>query len=517
MSNLLPFIKEAQNFTETENGATALESTLNSCLDMFGSFGAMRGFDEDYVIRTFSKAFNESRETAMRMLFYFRDIRGGQGVRNEFRLVLAWLAENYPEYVLNNLDNIIFFGRGDDYLILLDTSLSKEVTGYLGEALRKDYENYLEGKEISLLAKWLPSENASSSKTKRYARKLITAFGFTPKKYRKMLSELRSYLKVVEVKMSANKWNEINYEAVPSRAAMNYSDAFFKHDEEGYTKYLEDIVTGSGKINAGTLFPVDIIHKCLAKTHTYTRKDAIVQDALWKSLPNYFEGIEESSICVVDTSGSMNGTPVEVALSLGMYCAERCNGPFKNHFFTFSSEPKLQEIIGSNIYEKLGNMNNGYWGMSTNLEATFDLILETAKENNCSQADLPSKLYIISDMQFDDAVNPSWCKKKQCFMQQMKTKFAQAGYVMPAIVYWNVRASKCGMFQDTFEGENCCMVSGYSPSLFEAIIKGTTYELDEVVEDDSDFSFDCLTQKIDPMTVMNTTISNERYDRVWVG
>lgn len=537
MNEFINGVKGTQNQTYTENGAGALKSTGNTLLDAFGSLGAMRFSSDNDIIRVFSAAFADEPELAMRMLFYMRDIRAGQGARKVFRVIIKWLAETEPKYIINNLQNFLFYGRGDDMLCLLDTSIKDKVIEYAWNQLRADYINFKAGKDCSLLAKWMPSENATSKDTKRYARVFIEGFKTTPRKYRIMLTALRKYLNVVERKMSAREWSNINYGTVPAKAALRYADAFAKHDEDGYINYLEKVAMGECKVNAGSLYPVDVIHKVMESYRkNISRKDRVLLNAMWNSLPNYLEGKTETGICVVDTSGSMSGTPIEVALSLGMYCADKCNGPFKNHFITFSNRPNLIEFKGADIVEKVRNSMRADWDMNTNLEAVFDLILDTATKNHLKSEDLPAKLYIISDMQFDAArsrsgyeyVGTGWNRHlervvsgKTTFMQEMRKKYEAAGYEMPTIVYWNVRQSKCGMFQQTFEGENCCMVSGYSPSLFKAIIEGTTYEeVEEVVVDKTTGRTvvqKSLKANVNPITVMLTALNNERYDRVWVG
>lgn len=319
--------------------------------------------------------------------------------------------------------------------------------------------------------------------------------------------------------MSANGWKYIDYEKVPAKAAMNYSDAFYKHDEVGYGSYLINVANGNAKVKSKTLFPVDIVHKIMSSWKRPSGKDTILYNALWDNLPNYFEkSPNESSICVVDVSGSMTGEPMEVAISLGMYCADKCRGPFHNKFITFSDNPRLVEVRGNDLYEKVYNVRNADWGGSTNIEAVFNLILSTAVQNHCKQEDPPSKLYIISDMQFNEASRGyNWRTrrydtKSMTFMQKMRQRYTEAGYEMPAIVYWNVRASQCGMFQETIDGENIAIVSGYSAKLFESVIEGTTYE--ETVNERGET---VTKQKIDPMTVMLTTLGNERYDNVWTG
>ena len=520
MNKFWDYMKKETNWTSTENGAGAYNSTMNACLDMFGALGAMRHSSDADIISLFKNAFNENPDFAVKMAFYFRDIRGGQGTRRQFRVIMKWLAENSPKYVINNLSNFMEYGRGDDFLCLLDTDIAEIVIKTMMSILELDYKNMKAGKPVSLLSKWMPSVNASSSVSRHYALQICKTCGWSSKMYRKLLSKLRAYLDVVEVKMSAQQWQNINYEAVPSKASMIYNEAFYRHDIEGYDKYLRNVANGQAKVNAGALYPVDIIHKIF--NDKITQKDRLLYDAMWNNLPNYFGDKEETGICVVDTSGSMYGEPMDVAISLGLYCADKCRGPFANKFITFSSKPALIDVQGADIVSKAIGCTRADWMMNTNLEAVFDLILKTAVANDTPNSDLPKKLYIISDMQFDEATGinrysrygVSTKHKHITFMAQMKQRFALCGYDMPAIVYWNVRASKCGMFQETVDGENCCMVSGYSPSLFKAVINGTTYTTETMVAADGQTIMQ-EKQTIDPINVMLTAIRNERYDAVW--
>ena len=536
----LEALEKVNNFTTTENGAVALSSTGSAVLDAFGTLGGYQQLlnvnDYTYgsyaiknVLDTFYQAFYEDKALAMKLLFYMRDIRGGQGCRTLFRVIMASLAKRHPEYVINNFDNFLFYGRGDDLLCLIDTPVEEEVISYIKDVLYEDLASVENGGGCSLLAKWLPSENASSKETKYYANKIIKGLDIKPSKYRKMLSKLRKSIGIVETLMSQNRWEEIDFEKLPSRASMIYSNAFVNHVKENYLEYLQKVAAGDAKINAGALIPYDIVHRILKGMNWYTyeavnTKDEYLLDALWKALPDYFaqSGMEETGICVVDTSGSMLGTPLEVALSLGLYCADKAKGPFKDHFITFSRRPKLQKIVGDTVVRKINCMQSADWGMNTNIKAVFDLILETAIQYNVPKEELPNKLYIISDMQFDEGVcddsadGPLWSYrptiKNSTLMQDIAKKFEAYGYDMPAIVYWNVRPSFCGMFQEDRCGANCCMVSGYSPSLFKAVLLGTEYE--EVINDDGKVS---TKVKLDPMTIMLNTLNNERYDNVWVG
>lgn len=499
------------NATRTENGAAALKSTGNKCLDLFGfGGGAKTDADIQRAVSMFASAYNESTETAMRMLFYFRDARGGQGRRALFRAMLVWLANAHPNQVRANLANIMEYGRGDDYLCLLDTIVAKDVVAWLYHKLGEDFGHMLKGEPCSLLAKWMPSENASSKQNRKYARYLATQFGWSARQYRTCLTALRAYLRIVETYMSRGKWGEIDYAKVPGYATLKYTNAFSRHDMARHNKYLEDLAVGKFTAKANTLYPHDITTKVGKMTD-------VVVDAMWKALPNYFEGRNESILCMVDTSGSMSGEPYNVAVALGLYCASKNKGPFGGMFLTFAEKPSIvavdQSLPLSRQLRSINCINAG----NTDIEAAFNLILQHALKNRCKQEDLPTKLVILSDMQFDEARGASgyywnrYNRPNQTFMDDMKQKFERHGYTMPSLVYWNLRDSNCGMYQARFDGENCCMVSGYSASLFDAVIKGTTY-VERVKADGTRV----LEQKLDPMEVMRNTLFSARYDAVVV-
>ena len=500
--NFTELLEDALNFTETENGAVALKSTKKGLLDAFGKLGAMRTNEEAEIIKTFNLAFAEDKELAMKLLFYIRDIRGGQGERRVFRVIMNYLAKNKPEVVIKNLDNFAFYGRYDDLLCLLDTPVERYVLGLITDTLGADVKSVDNGGAPSLMAKWLPSINGVKN-TRKVALKIVNGLNMSEREYRKTLSKLRKALDIVETKLCEKRYEDIDFSKLPSKAQMLYRELFMRKAQERYLAYLKELMTGKAKINAGALFPVDIVGKIL-REYNVSLANRYLYDAMWKNLPNWFEGKEETGLCVVDVSDSMLGMPMEVAISLGLYCADKCNGPFKNRFITFSSRPELVKVQGEDIVDKVLNMKNADWGMNTDFNKVLGLILDTAIKNNCSQSDLPNKLYVISDMQFDhangsgDTLHRDWVKK-----------FAEHGYEMPAIVYWNVKTSDCGMFQEDKNGTNVAMVSGYSPVLFKNVIDGTEY-----VETVNEKGEKVVKQQIDPMTVMLTTLQNERYDRV---
>ena len=503
MKNFTDLIENELNYTETENGAVALRSTKSGLLDAFSTLATFRETDEETIIKTFNLAYAENKELAMKLLFYVRDIRGGQGERRVFRVIMNYLAKNKPEVVIKNLDNFAFYGRYDDLLCLLDTPVEREVLDLIKETLKADVKSVNNGGVPSLMAKWLPSANNGVKNTRNVALKIVNGLNMSEREYRKTLSKLRRALDLVEIKIAENRYEEIDFSKLPSKAQMIYRELFMRKAEERYTAYLKELMLGKAKINAGTLIPVDIVSKIMNSNVSLANR--YLYEAMWQNLPNWFEGRNETGICVVDVSGSMCGVPMEVAISLGLYCADKCNGPFKNRFITFSSRPELVKVQGEDIVDKIHNMQRADWGMNTDFNKVLGLILDTAIKNNCSQSDIPNKLYVISDMQFDyasgrDTLHRDWVEK-----------FAEHGYEMPAIVYWNVRTSHCGMFQEDKNGTNVAMVGGYSPVLFKNVIDGTQYE--ETVNEKGEV---VKKQKIDPMTVMLTTLQNERYDRVTV-
>jgi hypothetical protein len=342
---------------------------------------------------------------------------------------------------------------------------------------------------VSLLGKWLPSSNTSSAETRKLAGKFMAAFGLRFRAYRKLLVSLRAKIAIVEAQMSAKQFSKINYEAVPSRASMIYRKSFSKQDATRYQNYLESVKKGESKINSGTLYPYDIVRSCLGEYNE-------TLELQWNNLPNY---CKESSktLCVVDVSGSMsmarvgNVRPIDVSLSLGLYTAERCEGPFKNCMITFSHQPELVKIVGNNLHEKLKFMLRTTWNMNTDLLAVFKLILNTAVANRLNQSDLPDNIMIISDMQFDSACGSS----NLTTFQIIDNMFRNAGYIRPGIVFWNVNAAGSKNSPVTIDDNGVCLVSGCSPSILTTVLGN---ELNNPVE------------------IMLKTINVQRYDAISV-
>jgi hypothetical protein len=436
-------------------------------LDFFSNGGALRSRSDASIIDVFEKAYAGNPLLAVKSMFYFRDIRGGQGERRTFRILLNHLAVNRPEVVRANLPLIAEYGRWDDLYSLIDTDLEEDMFTVIDVQLAED----MNSDNPSLLAKWLASENASSAQTKRYGRKTRQALNMSPRQYRKTLSAIRKKIGLVEQAISQNQWNEIQYDKIPSKAGLQYRKAFYRHDAERYAHFLEEVKAGNKKINAGTLYPYEIVEKCgYGGYWSYSRSevDTATLDAMWNALPNYFGDNEVRGLVVADVSGSMSGRPMDVSISLAIYTAERNSGPFAGKFITFSARPKLQKVEGNNIVEKVRNLSRAEWDMNTDIKAVFDLILSTAKKNKTSQDELPTHLYVVSDMEFDSAAGYQRHVNERLF-QTIEREYADAGYKMPFLVFWNVNSRNdqqpMSMDQRGFQ-----LVSGCSPSIFTSLL-----------------------------------------------
>lgn len=474
---MLNYMKEEMNMTLTENGAVTHDSTGSDCLDLFATIGALRRAKEDEIITRFMRAYTEDPDTAMKTLFFARDVRGGLGERRVFRNVLNWIAKNHPESVKKNMGFVADFGRFDDLLVLIGTPCEKEMLSYLRELFETDVLAMERGENVSLLAKWLPSVNASNNQTVQMAKKVSKAFGLSEEKYRKLVSALRARIRIIENNLREKDYT-FDYEKQPSRAMYKYKTAFLRNDGDRYKEYISKVNNGEAKLHADNVAPYEMVAPYLTyswgqNNNSFMKcisdEEKQVLNATWASLPDF--GGEENAIAVVDTSGSMYGwgnpMPAAVALSLGLYFAERNKGAFKNHFIEFSAKPRLIPIKGDTFADRLRYVASFNEIANTNLEAVFDIILSAAVKNNVPQDELPAKLIIISDMEFDCCVdNASLTNFKNA-----EKKYAGYGYKLPQIVFWNVESRS--RQQPVKMNENgVALVSGATPRLFEMVAGG---------------------------------------------
>ena len=487
MSNkFLNGLTDSANFTYTENGAITHKTTKSDLLDMFAMGAAMRKRSDSDVILMFRKAYTENPVYALKCLFYIRDVRGGQGERRFFRVVMKDLASWDTEAALRNLRYVPEFGRWDDLYVFVGTPLESAAFNLMKEQLALD----MDCKTPSLLAKWMKSENTSSNESRRLANITRKAMGMTHKQYRKTLSILRTRINVLERLMSENRWDEIEFDKIPSKAGMIYKNAFARHDlqransEKNVQTYEEFAKDTTKKVNAKTLYPYECVHEAVNAVCGYRTVDEtnrLMINKYWDNLEDYFKGASLNALAVVDTSGSMRGTPIEVAISLGMYCAEKAQGPFAGHYVSFSSRPQLIRVEGTDFCDKVQRIWKTNLCENTNIEATFDLLLNTAIANRCSQDELPQNIIVISDMEFDMARGCYWYStretvSKETLMEGISRKWATAGYKMPHLIFWNVNARQNNI--PMIGNGPISFVSGFSPSIFQTIMTGKTgYEL----------------------------------------
>ena len=475
VQKMLETLKKEANMTTTINGGTAHRSTLSACLDLFAVCGAMRDSSEDQILLKFIRAFNEDRDVAMRILFYARDIRGGLGERRFFNIILKCLADARPASVRKNLRLIPEYGRFDDVTKLLGTKCEGDMAAYIKGKLAEDIEKMRKGEGVSLLAKWLPSVNASNERTRQDAKRICKLLEMRERDYRKTLSALRGYIGIVENNLRVGDYT-FDYSKMSSRAMLKYRDAMMRHDGDRYSLYLDDVRAGRAKMNTSALYPYDIVRAALDATDDEER---VALDTAWNALEDHTD--DRNALVVMDGSGSMycgrGILPATVALSLSIYFAERNRGAFAGHFITFSTSPRLVEIKGRDITDKVNYCSTFNEISNTDLSRVFSLILKTAIKNNVPQEEMPEMLYIISDMEFDAGVD---CDKT--VFEEAKESYEKNGYTLPRIVYWNVNSisEQCPVEMTT---EGTALVSGASSAMFRYVMSGdvTPYSLMESV------------------------------------
>lgn len=498
--------------TRTTNGMGALTTTGSKVLDLFSKMGASRMMSEEQIVDAFSLAGGEDFLLTLKAMFYARDIRGGMGERRAFRVMFRRLCVNSPIVAIRTLPNVPFFGRWDDLFVAIGTPVEGAALGVYATALANGDK---------LAAKWAPREG---KKNHDIADKLRKTLGLDWKAYRKLLAGNTS---VVETKMCAKQWGAINYSHVPSQAAKNYRTAFFRNDEERYKAYVEALTSGNPnvKINAGAIHPHEIIAPLTAHVRTQNWMEGahgvlaqnvlgnistplIEQQALeaqWKALPDYMPK-GRKVLPVVDVSGSMSGLPMQVALALGLYVAERNAGPFKDAIITFSARPTFLHLDSTtlSLTQRVRRAMESPWGQNTDLEAVFKLILKKAMECNLPPEDMPETVIIVSDMQFDKATAQRNPQRYAYFdtrgnepmndtaLDMISKGYDLAGYKRPNLVFWNVNGVAGNQPVKTTE-RGTALVSGFSPAILKAVFAG---------------------EDMNPVATMLNALNSPRYERV---
>ena len=487
---MLEHIKNEMNLTRTENGAVTLSSSGSDCLDLFALIGALRRANDAEITARFLRAYLENPDLAMKTLFFARDIRGGLGERRVFRVILRWLAYNHGESVKKNLPMIAEYGRFDDLLVLFDTPCEADALALLRAQFAEDLEKLGEDKPVSLLGKWLPSVNASNAETVKAGKKIARAFGLTDAEYRKKLTALRAKIRILENNLRERDYS-FDYASQPSRAMFKYRKAFLRNDGERYRRFMNKVTRGEAKLHADNVSPYELVapYLCYNGLGRMTKEEKLSLNATWNTLPDFGSG--ENALAVIDNSGSMYGgmrpMPAAVALSLGLYFAEHNKGAFKNCFVTFSSRPQLIEVKGETFVDRLAYAVSFSEVANTNLEAVFRVILDAAVKNAVPAEELPAKIVIISDMEFDECVeNASLSNFKNA-----KAMYEAQGYRLPDVVFWNVD-SRTRQQPVSMNEQGAALVSGVTPRLFSMIAGGI----------------------VSPYAFMMDVLGSERYEKI---
>lgn len=495
MTCLSSEIEEQTNVSYTENGAKGYRTTGSKLLDLNFAISSLRDMAESTVRKRARAAMVEDPKTFIAWAFYLRDVRGGAGERRSFRAILPMLAVTEPDLLRRVLPLVPVYGRWDDLFVLRGTELWDDAVDLIRCTLQDDLKAASYGKSVSLLAKWMPSENASSPATRKLAYELIQRLEMKPKGYRKMMTYLRNRIKLVETKMSSGLWGEIDYEAVPSRANMVYRKAFLRHDEDRRREFLSKVEKGEKKVNAGTLYPHEIVHRY---DRGYSGVDSDLE-SMWNNLPDYTEGKLGETLVVSDGSGSMewsglcgNLRPIEIAHALAIYFSERLKGAFKDKYIVFSSRPSMMDLSGAKtLRDKVAKAFSNDDCSNTDIEKTFMLVLDTAVRYGMKQEDMPRQVLIISDMEFDNA-HTYGQRVDATLFDTIAQRFADHGYQLPKLVFWNV----CGRTNTIPVKENdagVVLLSGFSPACVKMALSGN----------------------LDPLECMMDVLHSERYAMVW--
>ena len=466
MTTFAEAVKSTPAVARTENGMRAKAHSGNVLVDLFYKIGASRGKS---VTADFERAFQEDADLAMKIAFWSRDVRGGAGERQIFRDILLHLEKLHPVTLEKAMPFVAEFGRWDDLLIFKTEKFKHMAYTLIGDALRE---------RNGLAAKWMPRQGPIAIEIRNF-------YGMTPKQYRKSLVALTN---VVESKMCAQDWDGIEFGKLPSLASARYNKAFAKNATASYEAYKARLTKGTDKVNASAVYPYDVLK-------TLQRGDQTMAVKQWDALPNYMEGNNERVLPVCDVSGSMsspagnnaNLSCMDVCISLGLYISERNEGKFKDAFVTFSESPKLQYLNGK-LNDRYRQLQQADWGMSTNLEAVFTLVLNQATKFNLPESEMPTTLLIMSDMEFNQATRSS-----QSALDMIRTKYESAGYTMPKLVFWNIQSRNSGNYPVQVTDSGTALVSGFSPAILKSLLTG---------------------EDMSPVGIMNKTVHSARYEPI---
>lgn len=481
---------ERISLTTTDNGEIAFVTTGDLNLDFFGTVN--RGISPENLLKKFKEAWNENQEHALKIVLNFRDIRNGKGEKLIGNLLMFFIKVLQPDIYSSIIERYIDMGSWKDILFLA------EITFHYNDLTESNFTNDIEinlfktqlNKDInsenpSLCAKWAPSEGCHYDKNAKIAHTIMEKMNLSPREYRKMLTELRKKISIVESMLSQNNLDLINFSTLPAKAHLFYKKAFSRDENAQnkssverrklhlrYQKYTEDLKskTNNVKANFKGIMPHEITRQIINSEH------GTLLENQWESIRNNVKtsGIFDFCVSVVDVSGSMDTStvprPLDVAIALGILVSECAVGPFNNKVITFHEDPQVYNLAHYNSLEaKVKIIKNMPWGGNTDIEKVFDKIIEIGKNFNIPRDRMPKRLFIFTDMQFDKVSG----NKIKTF-DKIKEKFNKNNYTMPQIVCWNLSNVKSVIF--TKNDENICMLSGYSSEILKSFL--TTEKID---------------------------------------
>ena len=491
------------NVSVTENGALGYRTTGKALLDLNFAVSSLRFRDVWEIEAMFANACAENLDLAIIWMFFARNVRGGMGERRLFRVCFDYLAREFPEKAMKIAALVPEFGRWDDLLDVMYVTTNKTVHDgifrIVSDQLERDLLALKNKKPVSLLGKWMSSENSSSKRTRARAREMINLLQTTPRKYRVMLSALRKKIDVVERRMSHRDWAGIDYEAVPSKANLLYRDAFMKHDPERRQAYLDSLKNNEKKINASVLFPHEIVAQYMRGFYRGPMSTDETLEALWANLPNTMPS-DANVLVVADGSGSMTWSPIDsgvrpldIANALAIYFADKLSPAYRDEYITFSSRPQYVYLSGaSTLLGKLQIALDHNECTNTDIKKTFDLILATAVANHLKQSELPDTILIISDMEFDGATEHGADQK---LFSVIQNDFAAFGYKVPKLAFWNV-CSRTNTIPVRENPLGVALVSGFSPAVVKMVMSGSLDPYEALMDMLNDKAYDCVREAL---------------------
>jgi hypothetical protein len=501
----MSFVTAEENKVQTWNGAESysgpdLGGENNGRLSLF--FKAIRDMDFSELYKYLEQSVSEDLTDTFVSCFHIRDSRGGKGERLLGRHALAWLCVNYPIEFRKVINLVPEYGRWDDLLYLFPSVLKVSdfrnmrseytdddieyirttqnmIVKFFSDQLVEDKHNMENGLPVSLCAKWAPTECNSLDRLTGVYTELIECLGVTPKEFRKEYNTpLRAYLKVVETYMCKNEWSQIDFNKVPSCAMKKLKSAFESHEPDRFKAWAESLKTGETKVNANQLYPHELVREVRVKGFA----DEVVE-AQWNVIVQSVRslGVLSDCIAVIDTSSSMNNPnclPLDVAVAMGMIISDITEGPFHGNLLTFNTNPAFAVIPDGCMYERFDAVRNMSWGGSTNIERLFKCVLDTAISNNVSVERMPKRIFIISDMQFNTAIDH--CGRSVTNMEKIESLYSESGYKRPQIVFWNVNG-KTDDFPCTTDSNGTVMISGFSPSILKSVMNCKKFSSVEIM------------------------------------